>query len=273
MAAERATTEVRQQLGLGRILPLGEAADGAWVAEEAALAELHRSVPGARLSAVRLDPSGPRATAESAVPAPAGALPPGPLTLTANLAVYADRPVPAAAEEVRRTLLAAAEGELGLPLEYVDLRVTELVESGGAGRGRGQEEGSGPRESAEAPDSGPEPAARGAGPEGRAAAAGTEQEEAAGRVARAVLAVEGVVRLAPAQGPAFTHVAVGPRFGAVRIEGDPGAGPCHVLLRVAVSPARRVLDTARAAGAAARGALGTSGGVTVAVLVAAVDRR
>ncbi len=103
---------------------------------------------------------------------------------------------------------------------------------------------------------------------------GTEQEEAAGRVARAVLAVEGVVRLAPAQGgAAFTHVAVGPRFGAVRIEGDPGAGPCHVLLRVAVSPVRRVLDTARAAGAAARGALGTSGGVTVAVLVAAVDRR
>ncbi|OEV11062.1 hypothetical protein AN220_30815, partial [Streptomyces nanshensis] len=66
MAAERATTEVRQQLGLGRILPLGEAADGVWVAEEAALAELHRSVPGARLSAVRLDPSGPRAAAESA---------------------------------------------------------------------------------------------------------------------------------------------------------------------------------------------------------------
>ncbi|MEW2222748.1 hypothetical protein AB0939_26175 [Streptomyces sp. NPDC006990] len=272
MAAERATTEVRQQLGLGRILPLGEAADGAWVAEEAALAVLHRSVPGARLSAVRLDPSGPRAAAESAVPAPAGALPPGPLTLTANLAVYADRPVPAAAEEVRRTLLAAAEGELGLPLEYVDLRVTELVEAGGAGRVHGRQE-FGPRESAEAPDSGREPATRGAGPDGRTAAAETEREEAADRVARAVLAVEGVVRLAPTQGTAFSHVAVGPRFSAVRIEGDPAAGPCHVLLRVAVSPARRVLDTARAAGAAARGALGTSGGVTAAVLVAAVDLR
>ncbi|MEU3194546.1 hypothetical protein ABZ686_28825, partial [Streptomyces sp. NPDC006992] len=214
MAAERLTTQVRQQLGLGRTLPLGEAADGVWVAEEAALAVLHRSVPGARLSAVRLDPSGPRAAAESPVPAPAGALPPGPLTLTANLAVYADRPVPAAADEARRTLLAAAEGELGLPLEYVDLRVTELVEAGGAGRVRGQEE-SGPRESAEAPDSGREPAARGAGPDGRTAGSGTEQEEAADRVARAVLAVEGVVRLVPTQGPAFSHVAAGPRFSAV----------------------------------------------------------
>ncbi|MDF4249803.1 hypothetical protein [Streptomyces sp. WMMB303] len=270
MAAERLTTEVRQQLGLGRILPLGEAADGVWVAEEAALAVLHRSVPGARLSAVRLDPSGPRATAESAVPAPAGALPPGPLTLTANLAMYADRPLPAAADEVRRILLAAAEGELGLPLEYVDLRVTELVEADGAGGVRRREE-SGPREGAPAP--GREPTARGADRDGRTAGAGAEQEEAADRVARAVLAVEGVVGLAPTQGPAFSHVAAGPRFSAVRIEGDPVAGPCHVLLRVTVSATRRVLDTARAAGAAAREALGVSGGVTAAVLVAAVDRR
>ncbi|SER30093.1 hypothetical protein SAMN05421870_10140 [Streptomyces qinglanensis] len=272
MAAERLTTEVRQQLGLGRILPLGEAADGVWVTEEVALGVLHRSVPGARLSAVRLDPSGPRSAAESAVPAPAGALPPGPLTLTAHLAVDADRPVPAAADEVRRTLLAAAERELGLPLEYVDLRVTELVEAGSAGRVR-REEGSGPREGAEEPAPGREPAARGAGPGGRTEEPGTEQAEAADRVARAVLAVPGVVRLAPAQGPAFSHVAAGPRFSAVRIEGDPAAGPCHVLLRVTVSPEHRVLDTARAAGAAARGALGTPDGVTAAVLVAAVDRR
>ncbi|MGW4109159.1 nucleopolyhedrovirus P10 family protein, partial [Streptomyces sp. NPDC004976] len=36
MTADRWTHAVRQQVGLGRIVPLGGARDGAWIAERAA---------------------------------------------------------------------------------------------------------------------------------------------------------------------------------------------------------------------------------------------
>ncbi|MEV0505515.1 hypothetical protein AB0I84_49205, partial [Streptomyces spectabilis] len=48
---------VRRQLGLGRVLPLGGAGDGAWLTEAAATAVLRRAaerVTGARLTSVRL---------------------------------------------------------------------------------------------------------------------------------------------------------------------------------------------------------------------------
>ncbi|MBO8188369.1 hypothetical protein [Streptomyces spirodelae] len=259
MTAERLTHAVRRQIGLGRLLPLGEAADGAWVTEEAALGVLGRSVravPGTRLSAVRMELTSPRAAAEPAVPPPPSALPPGPLTLTAELAVPAGRPVPAAAEDVRRSLLSTAEEELGLPLETVDLRVTELLEA----EAPGAEPGSGPD-----PGSGPETGVSGS--------AGTAHSRTAERVTRAVLAVEGVVRLAPVPGPALSHVAAGPAAAAVQVEGDPATDRgCHVLLQLGLAPTRRALDTARAAAGAARSALGASGKVTVAVVVTAIDR-
>ncbi|MGP3978783.1 hypothetical protein ACTWQF_33195 [Streptomyces sp. 8N114] len=264
MTAERLTQAVRQQLGLGRLLPLGEATDGAWVTEEAALAVLGRSVrpvPGVRLSAMRVELTTPRAAVEPAVPPPPSAMPPGPLTLTAELAAPADRPVPAAADDVRRTLLAAAEQELGLALESVDLRVTELVEAGITDSA----EGGGPRP-------GRAPEAEEARMSGSAGSAGAAHRAAADRVTRAVLAVDGVARLAPVTGPALSRVAAGPAVSAVKIEGDPEEGRCHVLLQLGLSPTRRALDTARAAGAAARDALGASGKVTVAIVVTAIDR-
>ncbi|MFI8852199.1 hypothetical protein ACIGW3_18725 [Streptomyces sp. NPDC053499] len=261
MTAERLTHAVRRQIGLGRLLPLGEAADGAWVTEGAALAVLGRSVravPGARLSAVRVELTSPRAAAEPAVPPPPSALPPGPLTLTAELAVPAGRPVPAAADDVRRSLLTAAEEELGLPLETVDLRVTELLETEAVGADPGPGGGPGPGSAPEAGVSG---------------SAGVAHSRAAERVSRAVLAVEGVVRLAPVAGPALSHVAAGPAAAAVQIEGDPATDRrCHVLLQLGLAPTRRALDTARAAADAARSALGASGKVTVAVVVAAIER-
>ncbi|MBO8198225.1 hypothetical protein JW613_07890 [Streptomyces smyrnaeus] len=268
MTAERLTQVVRQQLGMGRLLPLGEAADGAWVTEEAALDVLRRAVPDTRLSAMRVELSGPGTGTEPAVPPPPSALPPGPLTLTAELAVPADRPVPAAADEVRRALLATAERELGLALESVDLRVTELVDAPGDMAAPAPGPGHPP-----VAGQGPESEATGAAGTAEAAGtAGAAHQEAADRVRRAVLAVDGVARLAPVVGPALSRVAAGPAISPVRIEGDPEAGRCHVLLQLGVSPTRRVLATARAAGAAARGVLGAADQVTVAVLVTAVDR-
>ncbi|MBQ1161574.1 hypothetical protein ACH4RA_16550 [Streptomyces smyrnaeus] len=266
MTAERLTQVVRQQLGMGRLLPLGEAADGAWVTEEAALDVLRRAVPDTRLSAMRVELSGPGTWTEPAVPPPPSALPPGPLTLTAELAVPADRPVPAAADEVRHALLAAAERELGLALESVDLRVTELMDAPGdmTAPAPGRAPAAGQGSDTEATGA--------AGTAEATGAAGAAHQEAADRVRRAVLAVDGVARLAPVVGPALSRVAAGPAINSVRIEGDPEAGRCHVLLQLGVSPTRRVLATARAAGAAARGVLGAADQVTVAVLVTAVDR-
>ncbi|MGH3325912.1 MAG: nucleopolyhedrovirus P10 family protein, partial [Streptomyces sp.] len=65
MAADRLAQAVRQQLGLGRLLPLGDAADGAWLAETAAVATLRdaaaAALPEVRLGTLRIslaDPDG-----------------------------------------------------------------------------------------------------------------------------------------------------------------------------------------------------------------------
>ncbi|WP_369200991.1 hypothetical protein [Streptomyces sp. PU-14G] len=267
MPTEKLTQVVRQQLGLGRLLPLGRAADGAWVAEEAAVGVLLRPVRGGRLSGVRIDLTDPGRASEPAVPPPPSALRPGPLALTADLAVTASRPVQDAADAVRDTLLSAAERDLGLPLETVDLRVTELLESAAG-------------EAGSAGDS-----SRTVGPPGDAHDPEGGAHGDAEHLARAVLAVDGVARLAPVVGPALSRVAAGPAPHAVDVtEADGGrGGGRHVLLQLAFSPTRRALDTARAVREAARAALAHGGGAgggggsggeqaTIAVLVTAVDR-
>ncbi|MYY85715.1 nucleopolyhedrovirus P10 family protein, partial [Streptomyces sp. SID335] len=57
MTGEGWTQAVRRQLGLGRVLPLGGAADGVWMTESAAdgaLRQMAERVPGVRLGAVRI---------------------------------------------------------------------------------------------------------------------------------------------------------------------------------------------------------------------------
>lgn len=78
---------VRSRLGLGRLLPLGGARDGAWIAEEAAVAVLRRAaggVQGTALGKLRIAPVGTGAAVGMAVPAPPSALPPGPLRVEAE---------------------------------------------------------------------------------------------------------------------------------------------------------------------------------------------
>ncbi|MFF3455890.1 hypothetical protein ACFYXH_16540 [Streptomyces sp. NPDC002730] len=123
---------VRRRLGLGRLLPLGGAADGAWLTEQAADTVLRRAAdgaPGVVLGRLRLGLADPDSTARPAVPAPPSALPPGPLRIEADFAASAVVPLPAAAAALRAALFTAAVDLLGLEVSEVDLRVTELLDS------------------------------------------------------------------------------------------------------------------------------------------------
>ncbi|MEV5426752.1 hypothetical protein AB0K85_28895 [Streptomyces cellulosae] len=144
MTADRWARMVRQQVRLGRFLPLGGPYDGAWIAERAASGALRaaaeREVPEVRLDGVRLGLADLDTAVEPAVPAPPSALPPGPLRLTAEFATTAAWPLPETASRLRTALAVAATERVGLDVVEVDLRVTELLdEEPGAGRGRAAE--------------------------------------------------------------------------------------------------------------------------------------
>lgn len=123
---------VRRRVGLGRLLPLGGAADGAWITERAAVAMLRaaaaRAVPGAAVGALRLELVGTPSPAATPVTPPPSALPPGPLRALAECAATLDAPLPTTAEALRLALLAAAEERLGLLVAEVDVRVTGLLD-------------------------------------------------------------------------------------------------------------------------------------------------
>ncbi|WP_392968876.1 nucleopolyhedrovirus P10 family protein [Streptomyces sp. LN245] len=137
MTADRWTQVVRHQLGLGRLLPLGLALDGAWITEEAAESVLRRetaALEGVRLGALRIALADPDLAGTPAVPPPPGALPPGPLRVTAEFRASVDptspgaEPLPAVAARLRLTVVSAATRLLGLDVTEVDLRVTGLVD-------------------------------------------------------------------------------------------------------------------------------------------------
>ncbi|MFE0047760.1 hypothetical protein [Streptomyces albireticuli] len=251
MVADRWTRAVRAQLGLGRLLPLGGPADGAWIAESAATGVLRRAgaaaSPGLRLGGLRIALADPATAARPVVPAPPSGSPPGPLRVTADFAAPADEPLPAVAERLRSALWSAAERELGLVVGAVDLRVTALLEGaadepeGTAGATGTAETGRSDRggRAVEANDDGEEPAPS------RSAPSDTPS--------RAALSVPGVARIAPVLGAPPP-----PATGDVR----------HVQIQIAVSAGRRPLDVAVAVREAVTAA--EQGPVTVSVLVTAV---
>ncbi|MFG3344618.1 hypothetical protein ACGF1Z_06090 [Streptomyces sp. NPDC048018] len=110
-----------------RLLPLGEAADGAWIAERTVrdllvttATEVRGVVPGRpRFRLAR--------AAATPLPVPPGGLPPGALEVSLDFAAVPGRPLPVLADRLRAALLQAAEDGLGLPVESVNLRVTELL--------------------------------------------------------------------------------------------------------------------------------------------------
>lgn len=243
VAANELARAVRQQLGIGRVLPLGGPADGSWITEQAAAGALRAAVAapaGVRLGALRLSLADPGHAPEPTVPAPPSALPPGPLRIEADFAAVAavDRPLPAVADEVRTALLEASVQALGLVVGAVDLRVSGLLEAG-------EEPAAAPR----APRSSAPAAAPAAG--GRTGA----PQEGPERIAAVALEVAGVARLAPA---------LGGRSRPVRLTDG------HALIQLAVAAGHRALDVSSAVRQAVSAAPAAPS--TVAVLVTAVER-
>lgn len=238
MTSDGWTRVVREQLGMGRLLPLGGPRDGAWIAEDAAEAVLRRAareLPGVRLGVLRIAVADPDAVYEPVVPAPPSALPPGPLRVTAEFAAVASEPLPTAASRLRTALALAAAERLGLVVAEVDLRVTALLD--------GEEERPGP---------GPQPRRP-----PRPAGAAREGDEA--RAAEAALSVPGVSALTDVLGR------------AVRLEERRDATATlprrHACVEIAVRADHRALEVARGVRAAVSEALTDQ--PTVAVLVTA----
>jgi hypothetical protein len=252
MTADRWTQAVRNQLGLGRLLPLGDARDGAWITEEAAgsaLRDAAHAVDGLRLGALRVALADPDRLEEPAVPPPPSALPPGPLRLTGEFTAAADptaqgaEPLPTTAARLRAALVTAATRHLGLRVTEVDLRVTGLLDTD------------------DTPDA---VRPHGAAPAAVPAAVPAGAEEA--RVAAAALSVPGVTRLTDAMGQPV-HIEDRPEDRA----GDGSALPRpHVRVEFAVSADARAVDVARAVRTAVAEALPER--PSVAVVVTAVDR-
>ncbi|MEU5321776.1 nucleopolyhedrovirus P10 family protein [Streptomyces sp. NPDC021056] len=208
MTADRWTQTVRHQLGLGRLLPLGGAHEGAWISEEAAEAVLRRAVRdlrGVRLDRARISLADPEDVHDPVVPPPPSALPPGPLRVTAEFAATADEPLPATATLLRTALATAAE-RLGLTVTEVDLRVTSLLD---------EEPEAGPVRRPEPPSA----------------------EPAGDPVAAAVLSVPGVTGLTAALGRAV-HVE--------ERQGEAALPRRHVRVEVAVDAEHRAVEVARA---------------------------
>ncbi|MER5914745.1 nucleopolyhedrovirus P10 family protein [Streptomyces sp. NPDC001982] len=236
MTAESWTQAVRQHVGLGRLLPLGGPRDGAWITEAAAGAVLRRAaaeVPGVRVGALRIGLADPEDVHEPAVPPPPGALPPGPLRVTADFAATTGEPLPTRAARLRSALATTATERLGLEVAEVDLRVTGLLD--------------------EEPEV--EPVAPPRPPQSRET---TDPDES--RVVAAALSVLGAAHLTGGLGR------------AVHIEErrDGTALPHrHARVEVAVDDSRRTLDVARQVRAAVGEALPDH--PTVTVLVTAVS--
>ncbi|MFI7316691.1 nucleopolyhedrovirus P10 family protein [Streptomyces venezuelae] len=239
MTAEGWTQAVRRQLGLGRVLPLGGAADGVWVTESAvdgALRQMAERVPGVRLGTLRLALAAPAEAGTPAVPPPPSALPPGPLRVTGEFAAVAGEPLPAAADRLRAALYEAAAG-LGLVTAEVDLKVTALLD--------------------EADGTDEVPARPTSDPPHPPVPEGSDTDEA--RAERAALSVPGVTRLTGVLGR------------AVHFEEPPATGTLprrHARVELATAREHRALDVALAVRKAVGAAL--PDGPSVAVLVTEV---
>ncbi|MYT37877.1 hypothetical protein GTY66_17745 [Streptomyces sp. SID8356] len=267
------TAAVRQRLGLGRLLPLGGAADGVWIAETAAASVLRAETdtPGAVLGTLRIGlsrgaagrkdmttseptppPASPSSSGAPPVPPP-GALPPGPLRIEADFRAAADRPLPGTAAALRAALVAAAAARLGLEVGEVDLRVTALLEEGAAAGDATHRDGGTSGDGGASPDRRPSDGG-GASDDGDApdqvmapAAASPAAARAGGPAAEAATGVPGVVSLTRTLGSPV-HTATD-----------------HIRVEVATAADHRALDVARSVRTAVAAA--TTGGLPVSVLV------
>ncbi|MEU6062057.1 hypothetical protein [Streptomyces sp. NPDC047097] len=220
------TASVRGALAPGLLLPLGDLADGAWIAERAAAEVLSeamgRAAPDAAPGRVRVRSAAGSPTAEPGAPEPPGALPRGPLRVEAEFAAVAGTVLPEVAERLRTALFAAADELLGLRMDAVDLRATALLDA--------------------PPERPPAEAER--APEAETGAAGAE----VGSPEAVAAAVPGVARLTGAFGRPVHRTA-----DQLRVE-------------LATAAGRRALDVARAVRGALRAAAEEDGPPVVVVV-------
>ncbi|MFI5859421.1 nucleopolyhedrovirus P10 family protein [Streptomyces parvulus] len=260
--ADRWTRTMRERLGLGRLLPLGGARDGAWIAERAArevLLDAARGVAGVRPGDLRVGLADPEDTGEPALPQPPGALPPGPLRVTADFTAVVGgvaagaEPLPTVAGRLRAVLAEAATERLGLTVTDVDLRATGLRDTG-----TGTDTDSGPEHDRDR-DAGREPREAGPRDEEAARADAVDRDGDEGRVATAALGVAGVARLAGVLGRPV-HLTESPAEGALPRR--------HVRVELAVAADHRAVEVARRVRSAVSEALPDH--PSVAVVVTAV---
>ncbi|MEU6852142.1 nucleopolyhedrovirus P10 family protein [Actinacidiphila alni] len=248
MTMDRLARTVREQVALGRLLPLGAPDDDAWITERATVRALRWTAAG--LSGVRLgEVSLALAQSGGEVPetAPVGALPHLPVRIEASFEAAPDEPLPLVADRLRDVLWTTARDGLGIAVSAVDLQVTGLLDG---------DDGDG----TELPPGGPGAEVEPHDPDGPVVVGVRKPTDA---VAAAALSVPGVVRLST------RPVGLG---SGVRIkdseapEDKPGR---RVQVQIAVSPGHRPLDVVRAVAAAvtAAAAQDAPGPVRTAVVV------
>ncbi|MEU6093170.1 hypothetical protein ABZ865_41850 [Streptomyces sp. NPDC047085] len=113
--ADRVMSIVRAEVRLGRLLPLADTVLDLRIAETAAAKVLRQAadtVPGARVATCRILPAGERAEVQ----------------VTMTLAAALDRPLPGRVDQVRRSIIHAAEQALGLAVTAVDIIVADVLE-------------------------------------------------------------------------------------------------------------------------------------------------
>ncbi|MFD4261132.1 Asp23/Gls24 family envelope stress response protein [Streptomyces sp. NPDC058534] len=120
---ERVMDVVRLELRPGRPLPLGEREEDLWVREAMAAKALRaaaETVPGVRAGSCRIRP------AES------GAGPSrGPVRVRLEVVVPLTERLRDLAEEIRRRVRGAADDALGLPVDHVDVHITDVTDPAG----------------------------------------------------------------------------------------------------------------------------------------------
>ena len=266
MTADAWTRAVRHQLRLGRLLPLGDRRDGAWVAERAAEAVLRGAaerVRGVRLGALRIALADPGDTQEPAVPPPPGALPPGPLRITAGFAAVATEPLPEAASRLRTALATASAERLGLVVAEVDLQVTVLLDHMDDIAAVDDVDGLDHLDDADRLDDADHDPAADIDHVDDVDQVDSIDGDAQSQVAAAALAVPGVVRLTGALG------GLGRAVHMEEVAGEGALPRLHARVELAVRADRRAVDVAREVRAAVGEALPAH--PTVAVLVTKVD--
>jgi hypothetical protein len=124
---ERVMDVVRLELRPGRPLPLGEREEDLWVREAMAAKALRaaaETVPGVLAGSCRIRP------AESD-----GSPSRGPVRVRLEVVVPLTPRLRDLAEEVRRRVRGAADDALGLPVDHVDVHITDVTDAVGADEG------------------------------------------------------------------------------------------------------------------------------------------